>query len=153
VLTLVAGRPQVQDSQAGAACATPSVVHFGVVLLLSAVLSAPWSGTGTVAVSWGLIGLIGTIYAVIVVRRMRAQNAYKPVFEDWLFHCLLPASAYAVLFVSAWIASSHTRHALFLVATATLLVLFIGIHNAWDGVTYHIFTTASKDRDKHDESQ
>jgi len=154
VLTLIAQRPHHSAAEAGSAFATPSVVHFGVALLLSAVLSAPWSNTGTVAVAWGLIGLIGIVYAIIVARRMRAQDAYRPVFEDWLFHCLLPSSAYVVLFVSAWIAYSKTRPALFLVAAATLLLLFIGIHNAWDGVTYHVFViNRPKDIDEQDDSQ
>ena len=32
-------------------------------------------------------------------------------------------------------AHSHTRPALFVVGAATLLLLFVGIHNAWDAVT------------------
>ena len=31
------------------------------------------------------------------------------------------------------------REALFGVAAAALLLLFVGIHNAWDAVTYHVF--------------
>jgi hypothetical protein len=31
------------------------------------------------------------------------------------------------------------REALFGTGAATLLLLFIGIHNAWDGVFYHVF--------------
>jgi hypothetical protein len=42
VMTLIASRPALGTPEAGAAFATPSVVHFGVVLLLSAVGSAPW---------------------------------------------------------------------------------------------------------------
>ena len=42
VITLIASRPITRDTaRAGGAFATLSVVHFGVVLLLSAVLSAP----------------------------------------------------------------------------------------------------------------
>ena len=70
VLTLIAQRPHHSAAEAGSAFATPSVVHFGVALLLSALLSAPWSKTTTVAVAWGFIGLIGIIYAIIVARRM-----------------------------------------------------------------------------------
>jgi len=45
VLTLIANRPVLRgEAQAGTAFSTPSVVHFGVVLLLSAVISAPWDG-------------------------------------------------------------------------------------------------------------
>lgn len=140
VITLIADRPVAQgDAQAGAAFSTPSVVHFGVVLLLSAVVSAPWLGVGTVAVLWGLVGLSGIVYVVVVARRMRLQTAYQPVFYDWLFHVLLPFAAYAMLAGSAFAAHSLTRQALFLVGAAALLLLFIGIHNAWDAVTYHVF--------------
>ena len=42
VMTLIAERPAAQkDAKAGAAFATPNLVHFAAVLLLSALLSAP----------------------------------------------------------------------------------------------------------------
>ena len=94
---------------------------------------------GIPAALWGFVGLSGIAYAVIVTRRMRAQDAYQPEFEDWLFHVLLPFAAYVTLAVSAYGARSHLREALFGVAAAVLLLLFIGIHNAWDAVTYHVF--------------
>jgi hypothetical protein len=140
VLTLIAQRPPIPAPEASAAFATPSVVHFGVVLLLAAVASAPWHAIGPVAVFWGLVGYGGVVYAVVVARRLRLQGVYSPVFEDWLFHGLLPLVAYAMLAVSAYVAWSHARPALFLVGTATLVFLFVGIHNAWDGITYHVFT-------------
>lgn len=140
VMTLIDNQPIAgDDAQAGDAFTTPSVVHFGVVLLLSAVGSAPWNGIGTVAVLWGLVGLSGVVYVVRVARRMRLQTTYLPVFEDRLFHVLLPFAAYATLAVSAYAARSHPRSALFFVGAAALLLLFIGIHNAWDTVTYHVF--------------
>jgi hypothetical protein len=140
VITLIADLPIGRsDAQASGAFATPSVVHFGVVLLLSAIVSAPWKGIGMVAVLWGLVGLFGVVYAVIVVRRLRRQTAYQPVFEDWLFHVLLPFASYATLAVSAWLAYTDPHPALFLVGSAALLLLFVGIHNAWDAVTYHVF--------------
>jgi hypothetical protein len=140
VMTLIAGRAIDRgEAQASDAFSTPSVVHFGVVLLLSAVLSAPWDGIDAITLLWGLVGLSGIVYAVVVARRMRAQTVYKPVFEDWLFHVLLPFAAYAILAGSAFAARSHARPALFLVGAAALLLLFIGIHNAWDTVTHLVF--------------
>ena len=147
VLTLIAERPPLRAAEAGAAFATPSVVHFGVVLLLSAVVSAPWHAIGAVAVVWGLVGLSGIVYAVVVARRLRLQSFYRPVFEDWLFHVLLPLAAYAMLAVSAYVARSHARLALFVVGVATLLLLFVGIHNAWDAITYHVFVNRPGQRD------
>jgi hypothetical protein len=84
--------------------------------------------------------LSGLTYVVIVVRRLRSQTEYNAVFEDWLFHVLLPFAAYVALIVSALIASSHLGEALFAIGAAALLLLFIGIHNAWDAVTYYLFT-------------
>jgi hypothetical protein len=146
VLTLIAERPTLRMAEAGAAFSTPSVVHFGVVLLLSAIVSAPWNGITTVAILWGVVGLCGFVYSVAVIRRMRVQTIYQPVFEDWLFHILFPAAAYAALVASACVAHSHARPALLLVAGAVLLLLFIGIHNAWDAVTYHVFVQRKEPR-------
>ena len=140
VVTLIANRPVTQgEAQAGDAFSTPSVVHFGVVLLLAAVACAPWRGVGSVAIIWGLVGLGGIVYAVVVARRLQSQTVYQPVFEDWLFHVLLPSAAYAMLAGSAFAAQSHERTALFLVGASALLLLFIGIHNAWDTVTHLVF--------------
>jgi len=90
------------------------------------------------AALWGLMGLAGVAYVVIVARRIRTQSVYEPDFEDWLFHLLMPLAAYALLTLSALAASSHADEALFGVGAATLLLLFIGIHNAWDAVAYHV---------------
>src|SRR5882762_10737721 len=90
VLTLIAERPPLRAADAGAAFATPTIVHFGTALLLSAVLRAPWQAVTFVAALWGLVGFSGVIYSFIVARRMRVQTTYGPVLEDWLFHCVLP---------------------------------------------------------------
>jgi len=69
------------------------------------------------------------------------------VREDWLFHALLPLLAYVALAVSACAAHSHARLALFVIAAAALLLLFTGIHNAWDAVTYHVFVRRREQRE------
>jgi hypothetical protein len=142
VITLIAEIPKLRDvERASNAFATPTIVHFGAVLLLSAVLSAPWERIHGAAICWGVLGLAGVIYVLVVIRRVRSQTAYSPEFEDRLFHILLPLLAYAILLGSAWITGSHVRGALFGVGTAALLLLFTGIHNAWDAITYHVFLT------------
>ena len=149
VITLIADLPVARnEAQAGLAFTTPSVVHFGVVLFLSALISAPWHKIDILAVLWGAGGICGMIYAVIVARRMRGQTIYEPVFEDWLLHALLPFASYAALAAAAGAACSHLRLALFLVAGSALLLLFVGIHNAWDTITYHVFV---KRREKEKE--
>lgn len=139
VMTLIAETPPLRVAEAGAAFATPTIVHFSGALLLSALLSAPWQAITFAVTLWGLVGLSGVAYTVIVARRMRGQTAYQPEFEDWLFHVLLPLVAYAILVISAFAALSHTHEALFGVGAAALLLLFIGIHNAWDSVAYLVY--------------
>jgi len=156
VLTLIAERPPVGLAEASAAFGSPTVVHFGAVLFLSALVHAPWQTISIVAVLWGVLGFGGIAYEVIVVRHMRKQIAYKPVFEDWLFHFVLPLAAYAILGLSSFAASSHTREALFGVGGAALLLLFTGIHNAWDSVAYHVLVRGAnteRGRDKTKEQR
>lgn len=141
VMTLIAERPTLRAADAGAAFGTPTIVHFSAVLLLSALLHAPWQTIVVPAALCVLIGGGGAVYAVIVVRRMRRQTVYEPEFEDWLFHVVLPFAAYAILALSAFAALAHAREALFGVGAAALLLLFIGIHNAWDAVAYHVFVS------------
>jgi hypothetical protein len=59
-----------------------------------------------------------------------------PVLEDWIFHCVLPLAAYAALLVASVLLRRHPAPSLFVVGGAALLLLFVGIHNAWDAVTY-----------------
>jgi len=132
------GAAQVQDSsdQSIAAFGTPTIVHFCSVLLVSAILSAPWHGLSSVALTLGVCGLVGVVYGVIVVRRARRQSEYRPVWEDWLWHSVLPLIAYALILISAIVLRSYPQRALFVIGATALLLLFIGIHNAWDTVTF-----------------
>jgi hypothetical protein len=145
VMTLIATMPLGHGTaQAGAAFSTPNVVHFGAVLLLAGILSAPWHSIIGAEILWCVLGLSGIVYEIIVAQRMRTQAAYKPVFEDWLCHVLLPFAAYTTLAVTVFAVRSHLHEALFGIGASALLLLFVGIHNAWDAVTYHVFVNKPK---------
>ena len=147
VLTLIAERPNLATREAGAAFATPTIVHFSTVLLVAGILRVPWQGAGAVSTLWGLVGLSGTVYTVVVARRVRRQTGYRPDLEDWMSHVLLPLAAYAVLALSALAARSHAHEALLAVGAALLLLLFIGIHNTWDAVSYQVFVRMRQQKD------
>ena len=138
VMTLVAANPPKGVAEGSAAFSTPTIVHFSSVLLLSALLRIPWQALSSIALLWGLVGLSGVLYTLVVTRRMRVQSVYSPVFEDWLFHALLPLMGYALVGASAFGALAYEREALLGVGAGALILLFIGIHNAWDAVAYHI---------------
>lgn len=127
------------ESQAVTAFSTPSVIHFGVVLLLSAAMVMPWHSLRHLVVLWGLAGLFGIGYIAFTGRRLRTQSSYTPVAEDWIFRVVLPALVYLALAASWWVSHIDTRDALFQVAIVVLALLFIGIHHAWDNATYLVF--------------
>jgi hypothetical protein len=56
-------------------------------------------------------------------------------------------AAYVTLAVSAFATRSHLHETLFGVGAAALLLLFIGIHNACDAVTYHVFVNKQGQRE------
>jgi len=84
VIALVTETRQRTSTNTVDAFATPTIVHFCAVLLVAAVLSAPWPT------------LVGAALAL----------------------------------------GRHSTAALFMAAATSVLLLFIGIHNAWDTVTY-----------------
>jgi hypothetical protein len=136
VIALIAESERRATTREIEAFGTPTIIHFCAVLLVSAILSAPWRGLSGVSLVLGACGLAGVVYGLIVVRRARHQISYQPVFEDWLWHAVLPLIAYALLLIAALALHRQPQTVLFLVGTTTLLLLFIGIHNAWDTVTY-----------------
>lgn len=150
VMTLAAERPQLRAAEAGPAFATPTIVHFSIALLLSALMRAPWHVITPAIVLWGLIGFVGVVYMAIVGIRMRKQKAYGPDFEDWVFHFLAPMFAYTVVALSAVAAFPGGSGALFGVGGPTLLLLFVGIHNTWDSVAYMVYVGNSDTQRKQD---
>ena len=140
LVALIAESPSAPRlSQATGALATPTVVHFSAALLLSAAFAAPWHEIHVPAAVCGTVGFAGFFYVLVTAWRMRRQTAYRPEFSDWAFFVAAPLAAYAGLGGSAYAAASGTNHALFGAGAAVLVLLFAGINNAWDSVTYHVF--------------
>jgi hypothetical protein len=139
VTALIANLPMnIAEGADAEAFSTPTVVHFGAVLLVAGIVSAPWHSLKPAAILLALTGFAGFAYAVSITRRLRRQTAYRPAREDWLCHSVLPLVSHAVLIASACLLFFQPD-ALFGVAAAAAMLLFIGIHNAWDAAAYHVF--------------
>lgn len=140
VITLVAEQRRRGASGDVAAYATPNVVHFCAVLLISAILSAPWESRAIPAALLILTGLGGVAYAAIILRRMlrraRLHDGYNPVPEDWLWFAILPFAAYLALAAAAILLFGDPALALFIIGAVAVALLFTGIRNAWDSITY-----------------
>jgi hypothetical protein len=137
VITLVRGVERVSRNPDGiAAFSTPTVMHFCAALLVAAILIAPWRSLVYASVLLAIAGLYGIVYGVRVILRTMRITAYVPDLEDWAWYSALPLLAYAAIFAGAIGLAAAPARALFALAGGSLLLIFIGIRNAWDVVTF-----------------
>jgi cobalamin synthase len=147
VMALIAESPAAtKDPEQGvAAFGSPIVMHFCAALLLSAILSAPWPANTGVTIALDACGAAGMAYVLIVSRRARRQSSYEMTSEDWRWHVVIPFLAYATFFVAGLMLPSHPANALFVAAVAPAALLYTGIRNAWDSVTYLVINLKTRD--------
>jgi len=124
---------------------TPIIFHFGTVLALAAYLSMPHLGVLSLSVAFGLAGAAGLVYIAIIASSIgRVSPEYVPVSEDWIWNVVLPGIAYGVLSAIAFLIWRRPEQCMFGVAAVSLLLMFIGIHNAWDVA---VWNSVRKQRD------
>ena len=136
VVTLIRDQ-RGRGSEAGMATfTTPTVVHFGCALFTSALMSVPFGSLVPIAIVLGIAGAVGLLYVVRISIRTSRLESYQPDMEDWTWHVGLPLIAYATLVVGAIAMRGAAAQALYAPAVSVVLLIFIGIHNAWDVVTF-----------------
>lgn len=136
VLTLVAERSGRTSRDTVNAFGTPTVVHLSGALFISALMSVPWHSLGAASVAVVLAGLAGVGYSIVVIQRARRQSIYAADREDWIWYILLPTVVYGVLTGAGLALTGAPAGALFTIAGCALALLFLGVRNAWDTVTY-----------------
>jgi hypothetical protein len=137
VITLVTGVERSRSTKDGMSVfSTPTVAHFGSALIISAVLSAPWGSLTFPAVLLGLAGLYAFIYVARAWTRTRNFTGYQPDLEDLVWFTILPLVAYGVIVIGSVLLPFVPIQAMFVIAAGVLLLIIIGIRNAWDIVTY-----------------
>ena len=142
VVITISGDPVRADSAASRltglrAFITPTAVHFGAALWISALLCFPRQTALSAALCIGAMSVVGIVYSIRVLQLLGAMRAnYRPFMSDWLWNIGLPALAYLSLLAAAFLMTAHSPLALDIVAAAALLLLTIGIHNAWDVVVW-----------------
>jgi hypothetical protein len=148
VITLVNARESPQPTEEGVATfSTPTVMHFAAALLVSAVLVAPWHSATHAGVLTAIVGLSGVAYIVRVTLQTRRISAYTPDLEDWTWFNALPLVAYGAISAGA-IGLSRFPDAAFVLGGGVVLLIFIGIRNAWDVVTFIAIGGGTKPQDR-----
>lgn len=137
VITLVAGIERLRATpDAVNAFSTPTIVHFCVALVVAACVCTPWHRLEHAAGALAIIGLYGGVYVARTIIKAARQTAYRPERDDWIWYMILPFLAYVIMLGSACALLWDAGAALFALAGAVVFLVLIGIHNAWDSVTY-----------------
>ena len=148
VIALIADSPTRRTQREFNLFGTPTVAHFCVVLLISAILSAPWHDFADPAGWIAVIGLAGLAYAALTRRRARIEiqkpGTYKPVLEDLIWYQLMPTLGYLGLLAAAVALYRHHAGALRTIGGLVLFLLLVSIRNAWDTVTWVAETRGDK---------
>ena len=113
---------------------TPTIVHFGAVLALAAYLSMPHQTVLSLSLGLGAAGAAGILYVAVTAAAIGrvASVSYTPVREDWVWNVILPWTAYGMLLLSAFLIWHKGEASMYGIAAVSVLLMFIGIHNAWD---------------------
>ncbi len=112
---------------------TPTIVHFGTVLALSAFLSVPRLTLTSLSLGFGITGIGTLIYTALIARNMRRfASDYVPIIDDWIWHAILPAIVYGALLALAFLIWRSPQRSMYGIAASLTLLLFIGVHNSWD---------------------
>ncbi len=111
---------------------TPTVVYFADVLVIAAASVAPLPGTRWLALV--LAGMVLMNVAPGVRRVWQLGGVHKESGLEgraWLWQVLLPAASQAAVLVSAYGFFRGDDRAPFVLATAILILMVVGVRNAW----------------------
>jgi hypothetical protein len=138
VVTLTAGRESRSVSHGARVYLTPIVLHFAVVVVVSAIATVPDIPGPAVSAMLALCAVVGFAYSVAATIKLfgAGWGKYTPDWSDKCFYGFFPAIAYLGLSGAAgaiWLAPRRAAHA---VGAIVLVLLLIGIRNAWDLATF-----------------
>ncbi len=137
VVTLTAGFDPSKTRPGQALYLTPTALHFGMVMVISAIAMAPRLGPAetTAAIEVAVLaGLAGAVRACIGIRGMKAGEI-DPHWSDFWCYGALPMLLYLGLFVAALALCWRAAWAAEAIAALLLTLLSLNVRNAWDLVT------------------
>ena len=114
---------------------TPTAVHLGSVLIGSAILTAPTLTPLALAVLLGAGGIGGGVCGIVVAKRIWKMNLD---LADRACYVVLPIVAYAAIAAAAFVESWAVNWTFDTLAVSLVVILIVGMRNAWDMATFMI---------------
>ena len=139
VVSLTSGLERSRALRAGAAYMTPTILHFGAVLVVSATAVAPPMPAGLLGLVVGAVavaGAVGAVRACVQLRAFVVGPGSNPHWSDHLTYGVLPLVLYLALAGVALGLACGARLAVNALALTTLALLIMGVRNAWDLISW-----------------
>jgi hypothetical protein len=113
------------------AYATPTLVAFATVLVIAALATVPAHSDTSLGVCLLLSGIAGAIYTCYNTRQVQQEDGYT-YMSDWAWRHVAPGLDYVALFIAGIVVWLDDALALYIMGASATVMLFIGVHNAWD---------------------
>lgn len=110
---------------------SPTIFHFGTVLITCLVMALP-AGAAATSALLAVIGVLGSAYAAWVLYRVEFVFADGLDAEDHAFYGFLPVLGQLLVLCSGVLLLRQAAPALWVLAAALIVLLATSIHNAWD---------------------
>jgi len=112
---------------------SPTVVHFSAVLIVCLFATFPTQNRVLFSVVQACVGVTGLIYSVVVSHRMFKHGIIATIdLADRLWYVVLPMGIYLLMIAAGASLWQRSGFSLEILATALVLLMLIGIRNAWD---------------------
>lgn len=138
VVTLTSGADRSQIQRGQSLYMTPTAVHFAVVLTASAVALAPGLPivvTAAIFCAVALVGFASAARATLGIAMPR-PGAEPPHWSDFWMYGATPTALCFALCAASLAVGGRVAGAPYAFAALLLLLLLVGIRNAWDLVTW-----------------
>jgi uncharacterized membrane protein len=125
---------------------SPTVVHFGAILLICIVAAIPsqtWRSLGGVL-------LVGSATGIIYSARLWVQLFVRRSFDvdvvDRMFYALIPVLGYLLVLTSACLLLVQSAWSLDVLAAGLIILLLAGLRNGWDMTIWIVIRTPVTNR-------
>jgi hypothetical protein len=129
VIALAADRMPLEDTSKIRIYLTPTVVFFGSVLGVAALLTFPNHTRLTATLCICLAGVVGLVYSVSFFVGGPKTSCYER--SDLMPYVVIPFAAYGLLVLGGVLLLHHPQRGLTFVAVSMLSLLTLAIRNSW----------------------
>jgi hypothetical protein len=142
----VSGSYMTEDRRPGIrAFFSPTIVHFSATLVACLTVAAPLPNAASLGALLLGCGLAGLCYTGLVWRHMGRRGFWRDIdAEDRLWYARAPFACHALVALAALLLIAGLPEGSYVLAPALVLLLLVGIRNAWDITLWVVMRSGSK---------